>query len=118
VNLDADPGLLFAKSSAFDLARLLEPREGLVDFLPGKDLPATGALVDFFGESFIYEVVGEIDRVKKHGEIVDFCEILVLASVTQEIVLATIHQFPPRMKATDADVIKRPLKGVKKKRAI
>jgi hypothetical protein len=54
------------KSSTFDFALFFEFGEGLVDFLSGKDLVATSALVGFFGESFINEVVGKIDRVKEH----------------------------------------------------
>jgi hypothetical protein len=53
-------------SSTFDFALFFEFGEGLVDVLSGKDLVATSALVGFFGESFINEVVGKIDRVKEH----------------------------------------------------
>jgi hypothetical protein len=48
---------------------------------PGEDLFANGALVEFFGESFIDEFIGEIDRVKAHGEMVNLGKILIPAVV-------------------------------------
>jgi hypothetical protein len=72
---------LFTNLSTFDFAQFFEPRQGLVNLFPGEDLFATGALVEFFGESFIDEFIGEIDRVKAHGEMVNLGKILIPAVV-------------------------------------
>jgi hypothetical protein len=83
--------------------------------LPGENLGAAGALVDFFGESFIDEFVGEINRVKAHGKIVDAGEIFVSAPVAQKIIFNTVHLLPPGMKSAFADFMKRPFGAFKKK---
>jgi hypothetical protein len=69
-----------------------EISQPLFDFPNGKGFATLCALVLLISPFIVDELIRKIDAVKPNREIVDSLEILVLAKVTEKIILYEIHR--------------------------